>query len=76
MGNIKVMHGQYYFNFDSNSIFYFQQDFKNIYYKYIIGHTTYKDVICDINIKGKQNFQGVEFLYATEAKLVSSKLDC
>ena len=22
------------------------------------------------------NFQGVEFLYATEAKLVSSKLDC
>ena len=56
MGNIKVMHGQYYFNFDSNSIFYFQQDFKNTYYKYIIGHTTYKDVICDINIKGKQNF--------------------
>ena len=54
MDNIKEMHGQYYFNFGSNSIFYFQHDFKNTYSKYIIGHTTYKDVICDINIKRKQ----------------------
>ena len=37
----------------------------------VLGHTMYKDVICDIsNIKGELTCTGEEFLYAIEIKLV------
>lgn len=41
-------------------------------YKSVIGHTTYKNVICDDNnIKGGMKLQRGKVLYATKVKLVS-----
>ena len=40
-------------------------------YKSVIGHTMYRNVICDDNIKGGMKLQRGKVLYATKVKLVS-----